>query len=46
MLNSQSLSVREAILERRSVGVFNKQPVDAQDILDILKAILVSPFSS
>jgi len=43
MLNSQSLSVREAILERRSVGVFNKQPVDAQDILDILNDAVWAP---
>lgn len=42
-MNSQSLSVREAILERRSVGVFNKQPVDAQDILDIINDAVWAP---
>lgn len=34
-MSEQSLSVREAILQRRSIKLFNGQPVDVQDILAI-----------
>lgn len=34
-MNEQSLSVREAILQRRSIKLFNGQPVDEQDIMAI-----------
>ncbi|MBQ0138094.1 MAG: nitroreductase [Kurthia sp.] len=36
-MNSQSLSVRDAILQRRSIKLFNGQPVDTQDILAIFE---------
>lgn len=36
-MNSQSLSVRDAILQRRSIKLFNGQPVDIQDILAIFE---------
>lgn len=35
-MNEQALSVREAIVSRRSIKNFNGQPVDQEDILDIL----------
>lgn len=34
-MSEQSLTVKEAILQRRSIKLFNGQPVDTQDILDI-----------
>ena len=35
-MNEQSLSVREAILQRRSVKVFNGQPVERDTLMSIL----------
>lgn len=34
-MNSQSLTVKTAIRERRSIKLFNGQPVDPQDLLEV-----------
>lgn len=35
-MNEQSLSVREAVIQRRSIKKFNGQPVDRDDLLKII----------
>lgn len=42
-MNEQALSVRRAIISRRSIKNFNGQPVDLEDLNDILKDALWAP---
>lgn len=42
-MSEQSLSVKEAILQRRSIKLFNGQPVDSQDILEIFDSAKWAP---
>lgn len=43
MMNEQSLSVEEAIRGRRSIKMFNGQPVDREDIMDIIDVAVWAP---
>lgn len=42
-MNDQSLSIREAIISRRSIKNFNGQPVDREDLLEILDVAKWAP---
>lgn len=42
-MNEQSLSIREAIVQRRSVKLFNGQPVDRDDLMSILSEATWAP---
>lgn len=42
-MNEQSLSVREAIVGRRSIKKFNGQPVDREDLLNIIDDAIWAP---
>lgn len=42
-MNNQALSVREAIISRRSIKNFNGQPVDAEKVMSILQDALWAP---
>lgn len=42
-MNQQSLSVREAIIGRRSIKKFNGQPVDREDLLNIIDDAVWAP---
>ena len=42
-MNQQSLSVREAIIGRRSIKKFNGQPVDREDLLQIIDEAVWAP---
>lgn len=42
-MNQQSLSVREAIIERRSIKKFNGQPVDREVLLQIVNDAVWAP---
>nr|WP_106782502.1 nitroreductase [Lysinibacillus timonensis] len=42
-MNEQSLSVREAIIGRRSIKKFNGQPVDREDLLQIIDDAVWAP---
>lgn len=39
----QALSVREAIVQRRSIKLFNRQPVDRDDLMEILSEASWAP---
>ncbi|MFC4410764.1 nitroreductase [Chungangia koreensis] len=39
----QALSVREAIVQRRSIKLFNRQPVDRDDLMEILNEAAWAP---
>lgn len=42
-MNEQSLSVREAIIGRRSIKKFNGQPVDREDLMNIINDAVWAP---
>ena len=42
-MNEQSLSVKEAILQRRSIKKFNGQPVEKEDLLKIIEDATWAP---
>lgn len=42
-MNEQSLSVREAIIKRRSIKKFNGQPVDREDIMRVIDDAVWAP---
>ncbi len=42
-MNEQSLSVREAVIGRRSIKLFNGQPVDREDLLSIINDAVWAP---
>ncbi|MEK9196956.1 nitroreductase family protein [Ureibacillus sp. FSL E2-3493] len=42
-MNQQSLSVREAIIGRRSIKRFNGQPVDREDLMNIIDDAVWAP---
>lgn len=42
-MNEQSLTVKEAIISRRSIKKFNGQPVDRDDLIDILDDAVWAP---
>ena len=42
-MHEQSLSVREAIIGRRSIKLFNGQPVDREDLLNIIDDAVWAP---
>ncbi|WP_431028865.1 nitroreductase family protein [Lysinibacillus sp. LZ02] len=42
-MNTQSLSIREAIMNRRSIKLFNGQPVDREDLLTIIDDAVWAP---
>ncbi len=42
-MNEQSLSVREAIIGRRSIKKFNGQPVDREDLMNIIDNAVWAP---
>lgn len=42
-MNEEMLSVKEAILQRRSIKKFNGQPVDRQDLLEIIDDAVWAP---
>lgn len=42
-MNQQSLSVREAIIGRRSIKKFNGQPVDREDLMNIIDDAVWAP---
>ena len=43
-MHEQSLSVREAIIGRRSIKLFNGQPVDREDLLNIIDDAVWAPY--
>lgn len=43
MMNEQSLSVEEAIRGRRSIKMFNGQPVDREDLMEIIDIAVWAP---
>lgn len=43
MMNEQSLSVTEAIRGRRSIKLFNGQPVDREDLMEIIDDAVWAP---
>lgn len=43
MMNEQSLSVKEAIRGRRSIKLFNGQPVDREDLMEIINDAVWAP---
>ncbi|HWI48092.1 MAG TPA: nitroreductase [Rummeliibacillus sp.] len=42
-MNEQSLSVKEAIRGRRSIKLFNGQPVDREDLMEIINVAVWAP---
>lgn len=42
-MNEQSLSVREAVIGRRSIKLFNGQPIDREDLLNIIDDAVWAP---
>ncbi|MGG0656209.1 nitroreductase family protein [Rummeliibacillus pycnus] len=42
-MNEQSLSVKDAIRERRSIKMFNGQPVDREDLMEIINVAVWAP---
>ena len=42
-MNEQSLSVREAIVERRSIKLFNGQPVDKDVLFEMVNDAVYAP---
>ncbi|MEK4228166.1 nitroreductase family protein [Solibacillus sp. FSL H8-0538] len=42
-MNEQSLSVRDAVIQRRSIKKFNGQPVDREDLLKIIDDAVWAP---
>lgn len=42
-MNNQALSVREAIISRRSIKNFNGQPVDTEKVMSVLQDALWAP---
>ena len=43
MVQSQSLTVRDAIIQRRSIKLFNGQPVEREDLLSIMDDAVWAP---
>lgn len=42
-MNEEMLSIREAIIQRRSIKKFNNQPVDREDLLEIIDDAVWAP---